>query len=289
MTGFGKAEVKSKSGTFSIEMTSVNNRFLETTIRLPRPFTSFEPLIRETINSRVERGKITVFVNFEESLSSDIKQAINSKTARQVHKQLVVLKKELKLSGEITIQDIISHPEVTKSDFNKIDEKEIGKSLVAGVEKALTKLVKMRVSEGKTLGVDMKKRSSVLSKEIKKIEALAKKSIGQFRARLNDRINELLDEPVGDKNRLEEEIAIIADRTDITEECIRFDSHLKQFDATINKGKGAIGKKLNFILQELNREANTIASKCSDINISANSIVLKEEIEKLREQVQNIE
>lgn len=287
MTGFGKAEVKCKAGKISVEISSVNNRFLEISPRLPRSFFSMEPKLRELISSKIERGKLNVFVNFDESVSSKT-SIINEELTKKVYKQLNNLKKTLKSKAEIQLSDLLLIPEISKPNQNNIDEKEIWPALKKALNKALTGLIQMRLKEGLNISTDLKSRVAVLKKEIIQIKKLSRTSVDKYRERLNKRINDLLDNPTVNHVRLEEEVALIADRTDITEECTRFESHIKQFSSTISS-KTPVGKKLNFILQELNREANTIASKCSDIDISTNVIVLKEEIEKMREQVQNLE
>lgn len=287
MTGFGKAEIKNKSGKISVEISSVNTRFLEISPRLPRSFYSMEPKLRELISSKIERGKINIFVNYEELVTAKT-STINEGLAKSVYKQLTKLKKTLKAECEISLSDLLLIPDISKSSQNNVDHKEIWPSFKKAIDKALSELIRMRQKEGANISKDLKSRVSVLREEIAKIKKLSRTSVDKYRERLNKRINDLLENPVVDKIRLEEEVTLIAERTDITEECTRFDSHLKQFNSTIS-AKIPVGKKLNFILQELNREANTIASKCSDIDISSNVIILKEEIEKMREQVQNIE
>jgi uncharacterized protein (TIGR00255 family) len=287
MTGFGKAEVKNKSGKISVEISSVNNRFLEISPRLPRSFLSMEPKVRELINLKVERGKLNIFINYEEAISTKT-SIINEELTKKVYIQLSKLKKSLKADGEISLSDLLLIPDISKPSQNNIDHKVIWPSLKKALVMALNDLIKMRQKEGTNISIDLKSRVTVLKKEISRIKKLSRTSVNKYRERLNKRINDLLENPIVNNVRLEEEVALIAERTDVSEECTRFDSHLKQFNSTIST-KIPVGKKLNFILQELNREANTIASKCSDIDISSNVIVMKEEIEKMREQVQNLE
>ena len=287
MTGFGKAEITSKHGKFSVEIASVNNRFLEISPRLPRNFLVLESKIREVISARLERGKINIYINYEAPVNAQSTHYINEEAAKLLVNQLRRLQKETKVSGEIVISDVLMHPEIIKFDTGTIDENVLWPFLAKALEKALTEMMKMRTKEGAALAVDMSKRLAVLDKEIKEIEKLTIHSVEKYRDRLQKRIEDVLTTPINSE-RLEEEIAMVAERTDITEECIRFHSHLTQCRETL-KAKDAVGKRLNFLLQELNREANTIASKCSDIQISANTIVLKEQIEKLREQIQNVE
>lgn len=288
MTGFGKAEHSSKIGKFVIEISSVNNRYLEISPRLPRGFFSLESKIRELVTSKVNRGKINIFINFEEQVDETGKVLINKSVTKAVYGQLSKLQKELKIPGQVTINDMLLIPDVIKPEISPINEKLLWKNLEAVLLKALNALVVMRKKEGSAISKDMKKRIAILDKGMKDIEKLASKSVGNYRDKLTQKVQELIADTKKDSIRIEEEIAILAERTDITEECTRFHSHLSQYKSTIAE-QNPIGKKLNFILQELNREANTIASKCSDIDISTKVITIKEEIEKLREQVQNIE
>ncbi len=287
MTGFGRASVTSPVGSITLEMSSVNNRFLELAVRIPRSLTSLEAQIRELVSGALSRGKITINVDLELGKgSAGIK--INREAARAVHRELTVLKKSLKLAGDITMSDILTFEAVTSSGRDEVDTDKVWPSLKRALEKAVERLVAMRESEGAALGRDMLARLKQMEKSIGKIEAATKNSVEIYAAKLSRRVKELLAEPVSDTRRLEEEIAIFAERTDIAEECTRFRSHLDQYRAALTQ-KDAAGRKLNFILQEMNREANTIGSKCADFSIAAHVISLKEELEKLREQVQNIE
>jgi uncharacterized protein (TIGR00255 family) len=268
-------------------MSSVNNRFLELAVRMPRSLTSLEAQIRELVSGALSRGKITINVDLELGKgSAGIK--INREAARAVHRELTVLKKSLKLAGDITMSDILTFEEVSSSGRDQVDTDKVWPSLKRALEKAVERLVAMRESEGAALARDMLARLKLMEKSIAKIETATKNSVEVYAAKLSRRVKELLAEPVSDTRRLEEEIAIFAERTDIAEECTRFRSHLDQYRAALTQ-KDAAGRKLNFILQEMNREANTIGSKCADFSIAVHVISLKEELEKIREQVQNIE
>lgn len=288
MTGFGKAELKTKTAKFTIEISSVNNRYLEISPRMPRQFFPLESKVREYLKSNLSRGKINLYIGFEESGENGRKYAINKDAARSYFKQLTIMKNELKISGDISIKDLILFPEVARIENGAVNDKKIWVDLKKVLESAVKSLLTMRQKEGSALSRDMKQRLTHLSSTLKKIKGLSKLTVANYRERLNKRVSDIMKAPLSESNRLEEEIAIMAERSDITEECTRFISHLDQYKSALNE-KGAVGKKLNFILQELNREANTIASKCVDINIAKYVITVKEEIEKLREQVQNIE
>lgn len=288
MTGFGRAEITSKVGRFTIEISSVNSRFLETVARLPRPLASLEPQVREVITARTERGKVSVFVSLAEP---DVKTAgvtINSDLIRSYHRELKKLKKELKLEGQITLSDLLMIPDLAGPERAELDLDAVWTVLKKGMDKALKAMLAMRAKEGKALSVDMSGRLKNMARILGQVEKATEGSVERYAEKLSARISELLNGQKVDPSRLEEEVAIFADRTDITEECTRLKSHLEQFGSTLNS-KEAVGRRLNFILQEMNREVNTIGSKGSDFDISANVISLKEEIEKLREQVQNVE
>ncbi len=288
MTGFGKAEHSGKAGKFIVEISSVNNRFLEISAKLPRQFFTIEPRVRELVGKSLSRGKINIYVGFEEAAGSPNKYLINKVAAAAYHKQLKALKKELKITSDIDLRDLLLLPDVTRPEVESVDEDLIWAGLQKVVEKSLHDLVAMRRKEGDAMGRDMKKRLAILSEQVKKVEKLTSGAVEKFREKLQKRIEELTAASAADPSRLEEEIALMAERTDVTEECTRFLSHIEQYEGTLNSTE-PVGKKLNFILQELNREANTIASKCSDLNISTIVISIKEEVERLREQVQNVE
>ena len=288
MTGFGRAEKISKVGKFTVELSSVNNRFLEVSTRLPRPFFALEHKVKELVGKRVSRGKIHVFVKYEEPADAPGKYPINISAARAYYRQLKALKKDLKLAEEITLAHLLMLPEVGTPEQEGFNQDVIWPDLERVADKALTELIKMRKKEGLALARDLSERLKCLKKLTRNIAANAGDAVLEFRERLTERIAQAVDGPVADSNRLEEEIAIMAERADIAEECTRMLSHVSQFTSALKQPE-AIGKRLNFILQEMNREANTIASKSSKIEVTRDAMSMKEEVEKMREQVQNIE
>ena len=288
MTGFGKAELKTKAGTFTVEIASVNNRFLDISPRLPRQFFNLEPKIRDLVKGFVSRGKINLFVAYEKTDEDTGRYAVNAKAARAYYKQLKALHKELKLNREVEMTDLLMLPGVSLPDREEIDEDLVWSGLKKAAEKALTGLTAMRRKEGQAMARDMAARLTEISKAAKAITGHSTVAVEKYREKLNKRISEVLTSAAPDQVRLEEEIAVMAERSDITEECTRLASHISQYRATI-KQKEPVGKKLNFVLQEMNREINTIGSKSSELGISSLVISVKEEIEKLRELVQNVE
>lgn len=288
MTGFGRSELKTKYGKFVVEVSSVNSRFLDYYIKLPRQFSALENRIRELVGDRLHRGKINLNIDLEENDSAPGQYNINMKAVKAYQKQLREVQKELKLAGEIMVRDLLLLPDIALPEPKEFDLEAIWKALNKVIDKALTALVAMRNQEGAALAKEMNQRLTLMSKAVGEIESKTVDAVKVYREKLTRRIDELLEGHDRDSLRLEEEIVLFADRTDITEELSRLKIHIEQFRKSL-KIKGQIGKRLNFILQEMNREANTIGSKSSEFSISSNVINLKEEIEKLREQVQNIE
>lgn len=288
MTGFGRSEAATRFGKFVIEISSVNNRFLDLYVRLPKQLSILELSVKELVGKFVQRGKLSVFVGFEESEEAVAEFSINMAVAHRYHSQLKQLKKTLKLPGEITITELLAMPDIARPAKDRLNIDAAWKAMQPPLRKALESLVAMRKTEGGSMARVMSKRLTAMSFLNKKIKSRSKSSVKDYRDRLSRRIEELMDPSSRSNLRLEEEVAYFADRADIAEECTRLESHIEQYRGAL-KLKEPVGKKLNFILQEMNREANTIGSKCSDVDVAALVISLKEEIERLRELVQNVE
>ena len=288
MTGFGKAEIHTQAGDFTVEISSVNSRFLEVSARLPRQFSVLEHRLRELVSGRLNRGKVTLFVGYEQPENAPTRYQLNENAVKAYHRQLVAFKKTLKLSGEIGLSDLLALPDIVQPEEIAADDDLIWLDMKKAADKALGDLVRMRRREGMAMARDMKQRLKVIAGLIKKIAADSSLVVERYRQRLTARIGELVDAAVYDPGRLEQEIAVFAEKSDISEECTRLLSHLNQYKRSLGV-KEPVGKRLNFILQEMNREANTIASKCQETEVTTAAIALKEEIEKLRELVQNAE
>jgi uncharacterized protein (TIGR00255 family) len=288
MTGFGKAEIHSKAGDFTVEISSVNSRFLEVSARLPRQFSLLEHKLRELVNSRLNRGKVNVFVGFTPAENAPGRYRLSESAIRTYHRQLVAVKKTLKLSDEIGLSDLLALPDIAQPEETAADDDLIWSGMRKAADKALGDLIRMRRREGTAMAQDMKQRLKVIAVVVKEIVADSSLVVEKYRRRLTSRIGELVEPSAYDPGRLEQEIAVFAEKSDISEECTRLSSHLSQYKRSLG-AKEPVGKRLNFILQEMNREVNTIASKCPETRITTAVIVLKEEIEKLRELVQNVE
>jgi len=288
MTGYGKADFRDNTRAIGIEVSSVNNRYLEFLVRLPRELSPIEPLVKEAVGESIHRGKVTICIHYEDFGSGIQKVVLNKVLAEDIINQLKDLKKRFKLSGDIEVSHLLAFPDIFMiSKDGKLPEA-VWPHIKKALDRALKELISMRRKEGANLKKDLSARLKILATQITEIEALTVKNKAQYKKKLTGRITDIIDKKQIDNARLEEEIAYIVDRSDVTEESVRFKSHLRQFQGAL-KMKEPVGKRLNFLLQELNREANTIGSKASDSGVAAIVVSLKEEIEKMREQVQNIE
>jgi len=288
MTGFGRAELTSKLGRLTVEVASVNNRFLEFAVRLPKPYISLEAQVRDYLSGELDRGKASVNVSLDESPETPGRYTVNKAAAKSYARQFEQIRKELKLNGRVSISDLVMLPDVVLPVRKAVDLDAVWKVLKKGLQKASAELVTMRVREGRAMAADMSKRLKRMTTLIGQVERRTSGSAEVYAEKLKRRIDDLMQGSARDEARIEQEIAFFADRTDIAEECVRIRSHLHQYQETL-KNKNPVGRRLNFVLQELNREANTIGSKGADFDISKLVISLKEEIEKLREMVQNVE
>ena len=288
MTGYGKADSKKNNLAVAVEISSVNNRFLEYFLRLPKQFIFLEPKVKDLLASRLSRGKINLTVNYEDWGAGIDQFSINKILADEIYGRLSDLKKRYKLAGEIEVGHLVGFPDIFRLEKINNLEKKIWPTVKDAINKALDELISMRQKEGANLKKDILFRLNILSRDIVKIEKLAPENLAAYRDKLAKKINDLMDGKTVNGARIEEEVSFLAERSDITEECVRFKRHLRQFKSDINQ-TGPIGKRLNFILQELNREANTICSKTASSEISRLGLELKEEIEKIREQIQNVE
>jgi uncharacterized protein (TIGR00255 family) len=289
MTGYGRGEITENRVTASAEIRTVNSRYLEFSIRLPRTIALRENELKELIRSKFARGKINVTVNIGHENTSEIPVKINISTAKAYRTLLETLQTEARIKGEITLDHLLKFPEVLEIDeFEAGDEKDW--ALVRRATSiALDETANMRSREGAELTKDLEERIHSISLMIDEIEKTAIERIPLERQRLEERLKELLANPaVLDEHRLELEMTLYVDKLDITEECVRFRSHNKFFLDAMSHEQAA-GRKLNFLVQEMNREANTIGSKANHAGIAHKVVAIKEELEKIREQLQNIE
>jgi uncharacterized protein (TIGR00255 family) len=288
MTGFGRGEAHGGGITISVELRTVNNRFLEVATRLPRSLSLRENDVKELIRRRISRGKVNVIANVEKDGNGSPGLELNSSAARAYYKLLVQLRKTLKLKETVKLEHLLQFSEIfEQQETGGTDEKE-WMVLQESLETALGALAEMRRAEGGELERDFRARIALLDERLAQIERLSARQVPAERMRLRERVAQIIEKTPVDEGRLELEIALLADRLDVTEECVRFRSHNKFFLEALALPEPA-GRKLNFLIQEMNREANTIGSKSSATEIAHLVVSMKEELEKIREQIQNIE
>jgi uncharacterized protein (TIGR00255 family) len=290
MTGFGRGNATGDEFNVAVEIKTVNNRYLDIHLRLSQELAPLEMQIRKLISSRLSRGRVDLSVNFERTAATSYE--VNRNLISGYINALRNIQNEFKLSGDIDINTLTRLPGALGSARSGIDDV-ITAGIMRAIGEALDDLQQMRASEGAALAEEMRVRLSKIESEIPVIEDAAAGIIDAYRQRLQKRVNELLargdNQTVElDSGRLAQEVAYLADRSDITEELTRLRSHLEQFRVTIG-AEGEVGKRLDFLLQELNREANTVLSKSTEIAIKDAGLAIKAEVEKLREQVQNVE
>lgn len=289
MTGYGRAEKEFDNKKVIVELNSLNNRYCEIQVRMPRTLSQYEHDMKDIISSRVKRGKVMVNISLEEDQAAAAERLeLDRDSARMYHRVISELKQELSLSGEITVQDFLNFPELIKPAEEEMEESELVSSIKECLNAALDGFLEMRRTEGGKLQEDIILHLDKIERSLQETEKIAANNIEAYYQKLENRIKELIGNLNISQEILATEAAVVAERADITEECVRIKSHLEMFRGTF-KSEDAVGKKMNFILQELYREANTIGSKSISADITGHVIDMKEEIEKVREQVQNIE
>ncbi len=288
MTGYGRSENESDGRKFSVEIKSVNHRYNDISIRLPRSMNYLEDKIRKTLMKKIMRGKTDVFINFESFSEDDVNIKVNEPLAKAYCDKLEFLRETYGLTGNDTLDLVAKFPDVITVEKVQEDEDTIWNALLPALDGALNNFISMREAEGETLKMDILKKADIIEGLVKKIEERAPLVADDYRQRLTARVTELLADTNIDEQRILTEVTIFADRACIDEELTRLNSHISQLRSIFGMNE-SIGRKLDFLVQEMNREANTIASKSNDISVTQTTIELKSEIEKIREQIQNIE
>ena len=290
MTGFGRAEYTDGKRNITVEIKSVNHRYSDISVKMPRRYSFAEDRVKAVVKSRLKRGKVDVSIMVENITENDINIKLNEPIARQYFDNLKTLQDNFDLSGEITLRLLATMPDVMKAIPDVDDEEEIAKAILVPVEEAAANLEKMRAVEGEKLAEDLLGRGETIKGILDKIAERAPGVVVDYTAKLRDRITELLaGNATIPEERILTEAAIFADKCAIDEEITRLNSHLIQLKKIIDSPNDAEGKKLDFLVQEMNREANTIGSKAQDVDIARRVIDIKAEVEKIREQIQNIE
>jgi uncharacterized protein (TIGR00255 family) len=288
MTGFGRSEVTSDDRKVTVEMKSVNHRYLELNIKLPRKLNFLESTLRSEMKKFVDRGKVDVFITYENLGEGDECIRYNKALAKEYFECYKQISSDLHIENDIKTSHIMRSPDVIKIENAQDDEDAIEEIVVDAVRNAAEKLVDARIKEGENLKQDL---ITKLDNMIKNVEYIKQKSpliVDEYREKINTRVHELLEDAQIDESRIAQEVTVFADKVCVDEELVRLDSHIKSMRHDLETG-GTVGRRLDFIAQEMNREANTTLSKTSDPDISDRAIVLKTDIEKVREQIQNIE
>jgi len=289
MTGFGKASRSVKKLKVNAELRSVNSKYLEVSCRLPMVFSDKESEIREVISQKISRGKISVQLGIEKSVNSDAAIQVKPEAVKDYFKLLNSIKKTTGIKEEIKLEHILKFSEIFKGESND-DLADYWSDVKKIISAAVSDLLLMKAKEGKVLEKDILSRLSSIEKKLDVVTRLSVKNVGETKRKMMEKVNKLLNEAniQSDNNRLEYELIMISDRLDITEEVIRAKSHINYFRNNV-KQKELSGRRLNFLVQEINREINTIASKSNSSEISQFVVEMKEELEKIKEQLQNIE
>ena len=288
MTGYGKGCAVSSTGSAAAELRSVNHRYGEISVRLPRQFMAVEAEVKRRVAAVLKRGKIDVVLQWDEGCGAESSPQINGGLARRYHDAFRALCVELGQPAEVPLSLILSQRGVLCDAPAEIDEAEVSGALLEAVDAAVTAADLMRTREGEALQADLSARRSEVERLVSLVRDRAPLMVADAQQKLLTRVQQLVSDIEIDQARIAQEVALLADRSDVTEELVRLNSHFEQFDAALQLNE-PVGRKLDFLMQEMNREVNTIGSKANDVTVASLVIQLKAELEKMREQVQNIE
>lgn len=288
MTGFGRCEFTDEKRKFTVELKSVNHRYLDVNIKMPKKLNFFESSIRALLKEYIERGKVDVYITYEDYTEDNYALKYNSALAAQYLDYLNRMAEEFSLENDIRVSNLSRYPDVLVMEEQDVDEKELWDGLERALRGACEQFVACRIKEGESLKVDLIDKLDHMISYVDFIEKRSPQIMEEYRKRLEDKIKEILGDRQMDDGRIATEVTIYADKVCVDEETVRLRSHINTTKDTLLEG-GSIGRKLDFIAQEMNREANTILSKANNIEISDTGINLKTSIEKVREQIQNIE
>lgn len=289
MTGFGRCEAADEERKFTVEMKGVNHRYLDANIRMPKKLNFFESAIRSLLKESVHRGKVDIFITYEDFSESQVSLKYNETLAAEYLEKFKMMEEKFSLENDIRVSTLSRYPEVLTMEEKMDDEEELWKGLKKALDGAIAQFVQTRTVEGENLKKDLIAKLDGMLELVGQIEERAPKIIAEYREKLEGKVKELLEDTQIDEGRIASEIVIFADKICTDEEVVRLRSHVKHMKATLQSDDSGIGRKLDFIAQEMNREANTVLSKANDLETSNIGIELKTEIEKVREQIQNIE
>ncbi|MBP3673697.1 MAG: YicC family protein [Oscillospiraceae bacterium] len=288
MTGYGRAVETVNGREFTVEIRSVNNRYLDCMVKLPRSVSFAEEAVKQAVKASVSRGKVDVFISIKSEGTSDTKVTLNTEVLSGYLEAMKQMVSEFGIRDDISVSTVSRLPEVFTVEKPEVDEEQLQADLMNVVAKALEGYDAMRRTEGKALDADLRGRGETILGLVAQVEAGNGQTVIDYRTRLENKLKEVLANTAIDESRILTEAAIFADKVAVDEETVRLRSHLQQMNTMLDNG-GAVGRKLDFLLQEMNREANTIGSKCSDVKLARIVVDIKAELEKIREQTQNIE
>lgn len=288
MTGFGRSEIADAKRKITVEIKSVNHRYLDMTIKMPKKLNFFEATIRNELKNYIQRGKVDVFITYEDFADTNVGIKYNKEVAQEYLKYLKEMSEDLELDFDVRVSTLSRFPEVFSMDEMDVDEEEIWAGLKEALDQAAEKFVEARIKEGDNLKNDLILKLDDMLTHVQYVKDRAPGVIADYKKGLEEKVKELLGDTKVDEGRLLTEVTLFADKVCIDEEIVRLTSHIETTKKTLEDG-GSCGRKLDFIAQEMNREANTILSKANDLATSDHAIELKTEIEKVREQIQNIE
>ena len=289
MTGFGRCEVSEGQRKFTVELKGVNHRYLDVNIRMPKKLNFFETAIRSLLKQSVQRGKVDIFITYEDLSEQQVSLKYNEVLAAEYLSYFEKMQEKFSLENDIRVSTLSRYPEVLTMEEQAVDEEELWKGLKKALDGAIRQFVETRTSEGEHLREDLIEKLDNMLKLVSCIEERSPQIIAEYRDKLETKVKELLADTQMDDSRIAAEVVIFADKICTDEEVVRLRSHIVHMKDTLVSDDSGIGRKLDFIAQEMNREANTILSKANDLEISNIGIELKTEIEKVREQIQNIE
>ena len=288
MTGYGRAVETVNGREFTVEIRSVNNRYLDCTVKLPRSFSFAEEAVKAAVKAAVSRGKVDVYISVRSETEADVQVTLNKPVLEGYLAAMRQMVAEYGVKDDISVSALSRMNDIFVVDKPKADEDQLKADLLSVVDKALTAYDAMRITEGLALENDLRSRANTILELVAQVEEQNPRTVSEYRKRLEEKMREVLESKSIDESRILTEAAIFADKVAVDEETVRLRSHLEQMDEML-RGNGGIGRKLDFLLQEMNREANTTGSKCSDVKVARIVVDIKAELEKIREQTQNIE
>ena len=288
MTGYGRAVAAVNGREFTVELRSVNNRYLDCTVKLPRSLSFAEDGVKQAVKTSVSRGKVDVFISLKSESADDTTITLNKAVLDGYLAAMRQMVDEFQVRDDISVSTVSRLPEVFSVEKPQVDEEQLLKDLLSVVDQALAGYDAMRCTEGQALDADLRSRGNTILELVSQVEQGNAQTVIDYRTRLENKLREVLESTNIDESRILTEAAIFADKVAVDEETVRLRSHLAQMNEMLTTG-GAVGRKLDFLLQEMNREANTIGSKCTDVRLARVVVDIKAELEKIREQTQNIE